>query len=1271
MGSRCHIKQCTSITCPDGEECSQVGSYQLCSCKKPLIEGVHCVVDIDFCKDNNCDLKGTKNCTNLQYDYLCDCLQGFSGRYCEVTPCDPGCDHGTCRIDSQGSWVCECHQGWKGTNCTELDPVCDRNPCQNDGKCIGNLIDFNCICSAQYQNKTCDVVVDACETVNPCVGESNACQNLFTRSGCACLNGKSGFDCNDRPICTPTKCLNGGTCEIKNYIANCICPIGFEGRRCHIISDPCSYIKNCNKTDCENQGQQAFCKCVNGKIGQHCNQDALYDVDLFFPKSKGFIQRTPIPMWSPLTGNFLSLAFWIKYYLPLQEDVLTTSLVLYGTNHSNDISPISELLSLDNDTLTIQFSEMKSFNLSVVDDGWWHHVFITWFNNVISVYLDFNRIINEPYGKDKTLPMYGVLIPGGIINISRHEVRPSKFAGRINRLVLFNSTWSAEEVKNIRNNINQVLQDVILDFYRSVLDMANILLEFPSEITQNMCELTPNCSESNRGQFPVVEFCPHAQLKVGPRWSIIDFIQPKFNHNYTTVSNYIHGVSYFDWGLYSIEYIAFGKNNETSAVCTFQLVSRRFSCNETINSIYLNKTDRNCQQHNESIICSPNCDDPNKIQVIPSPLVYSCGVTQMWGKEYTSHFRFLPCETVTRVKTINLKIDITMKADGVQPLPSELCAEIKKKIEALMTTHEVCPNNNCFSCSEKSANSARKKRAVSNTALQVNLQSVNTNSMNNTSTKDLLLTQIMEKNLLDLQSLNASVLPSSVAITLSCNSGQQLNGQTCVLIQAVPGTFLNTTTNKIEICPKGTYQPNSRQTSCIDCPPGKTTIDIISVSSDECKVICRPGSYFSLKTDSCIPCDIGFYQNKNGSFFCDGCIGGKVTLKQGSTYPDECVVRDKLFQSILNIHLMGDIELLNFFLFLFLSFFHYLFFTFLLFSSYFFLSFSYSILLFPIFFLAFFFFHFFFLFHPFSISLSFSSLSFTLLCIFFRFLAFSFSRVYSHLFRSFSCLCLFLFSTSFFFFPLYFYFLSFTFFFFSFFHLLCIFFRFLAFSFSRVYSHLFRSFSCLFHFFIFSTFFFSSFPFCTFFTFFSLFLSLSFFFSFFHLLCIFFFSFLAFSFSQVYSHLFRSFSCLCLFLFSTSFFFFPLYFYFLSFTFFFFSFFHLSLIFLIYLFSIFEIEILFFPFFFPISSLLFFSFFHFPFLLHLNFYIFLSLFTFIFSFFLIFLFLFRLYSFFSFFFSFFHFNFHFPFLLYLYPHKNSFLVLVTAPFSLYIGILHY
>lgn len=46
--------------------------------------GVHCVVDIDFCKDNHCNPNGTNNCTNLQHDYLCYCLQGFSGRYCEV-----------------------------------------------------------------------------------------------------------------------------------------------------------------------------------------------------------------------------------------------------------------------------------------------------------------------------------------------------------------------------------------------------------------------------------------------------------------------------------------------------------------------------------------------------------------------------------------------------------------------------------------------------------------------------------------------------------------------------------------------------------------------------------------------------------------------------------------------------------------------------------------------------------------------------------------------------------------------------------------------------------------------------------------------------------------------------------------------------------------------------------------------------------------------------------------------------------------------------------
>lgn len=36
------------------------------------------------------------------------------------------CEHGRCK--NFGSYyVCQCHRGWKGENCTELEKICDIN----------------------------------------------------------------------------------------------------------------------------------------------------------------------------------------------------------------------------------------------------------------------------------------------------------------------------------------------------------------------------------------------------------------------------------------------------------------------------------------------------------------------------------------------------------------------------------------------------------------------------------------------------------------------------------------------------------------------------------------------------------------------------------------------------------------------------------------------------------------------------------------------------------------------------------------------------------------------------------------------------------------------------------------------------------------------------------------------------------------------------------------------------------------------------------------
>lgn len=110
------------------------------------------VVDVDECqKTDMCKHNGT--CINNNGSYVCDCTDGWQGQHCEdgknswllhmnaekvktynekvssksylfnldVDECQKTdlCKHnGTC-INSNGSYVCDCADGWQGQHCEE------------------------------------------------------------------------------------------------------------------------------------------------------------------------------------------------------------------------------------------------------------------------------------------------------------------------------------------------------------------------------------------------------------------------------------------------------------------------------------------------------------------------------------------------------------------------------------------------------------------------------------------------------------------------------------------------------------------------------------------------------------------------------------------------------------------------------------------------------------------------------------------------------------------------------------------------------------------------------------------------------------------------------------------------------------------------------------------------------------------------------------------------------------------------------------------------
>jgi Notch-like protein len=84
---------------------------------------------------------------NSQGGYLCNCVNGFSGTNCEISPpnsIDP-CTYnycqngGVCVSNNEGGYTCNCVNGFSGTNCQvnlqQIAHIC-LSQCQNGGACV-------------------------------------------------------------------------------------------------------------------------------------------------------------------------------------------------------------------------------------------------------------------------------------------------------------------------------------------------------------------------------------------------------------------------------------------------------------------------------------------------------------------------------------------------------------------------------------------------------------------------------------------------------------------------------------------------------------------------------------------------------------------------------------------------------------------------------------------------------------------------------------------------------------------------------------------------------------------------------------------------------------------------------------------------------------------------------------------------------------------------------------------------------------------------------
>ncbi|XP_077990109.1 uncharacterized protein LOC144444534 isoform X2 [Glandiceps talaboti] len=166
----------------DEESLNRMASYEgchehvnifMCSVLAPeCLNGVHRQPCRHFCEEveNSCmeimENGGTiwpvqcSSVPSMDEDDTCIAISACSSR-----PCQNG---GTCVLNSDSSYTCDCDIGWEGRNCTDNIDECLADPCENDGLCIDDIGTYTCQCSGQWSGKNCnckDITLEECRNL--------------------------------------------------------------------------------------------------------------------------------------------------------------------------------------------------------------------------------------------------------------------------------------------------------------------------------------------------------------------------------------------------------------------------------------------------------------------------------------------------------------------------------------------------------------------------------------------------------------------------------------------------------------------------------------------------------------------------------------------------------------------------------------------------------------------------------------------------------------------------------------------------------------------------------------------------------------------------------------------------------------------------------------------------------------------------------------------------------------------------------------------------
>uniref|UniRef100_A0A673BPW1 Crumbs cell polarity complex component 2b n=1 Tax=Sphaeramia orbicularis TaxID=375764 RepID=A0A673BPW1_9TELE len=189
---------------------------------------------------------------------------------CDSQPC---LNQGVC-LDQFNEFNCSCSPGWEGELCEKEINECLSGPCVY-GACTDLLADYRCNCEPGYTGKDCQDEVDNCLEFS-CVHGGTCVETMGTHT-CSCPPGYVGKRCQWRfpPVACDanTECLNGGICMGGESGGNCTCKPGYTGARCETEIDECESSPCLNGASCLDRLNHYQCVCVPGFSGTHCESN--------------------------------------------------------------------------------------------------------------------------------------------------------------------------------------------------------------------------------------------------------------------------------------------------------------------------------------------------------------------------------------------------------------------------------------------------------------------------------------------------------------------------------------------------------------------------------------------------------------------------------------------------------------------------------------------------------------------------------------------------------------------------------------------------------------------------------------------------------------------------------------------------------------------------------------------------------------------------------------------------------------------------------------